>query len=237
MIPLKDTIHAREFPFVNTLLIALNVVAFLLEVRLGPVQAQKLVFRLGVVPIEVIQVGGYDEYVTLITSMFLHAGWFHLFSNMLALYIFGDNVEDRMGPVRYLLFYLVCGIAAGLTHIYFNPMSQIPSIGASGAIAGVLGAYLVLYPGARVITLVPVFFMPWLIELPAVVYLGMWFLSQLFNGVAEVVLATSQSQGGVAWWAHAGGFVAGAVLVPLFLKPAPRIRRRRPAFADEYYPW
>jgi membrane associated rhomboid family serine protease len=101
----------------------------------------------------------------------------------------------------------------------------------------VLGAYLILYPGARVITLVPVFFLPWLIELPAVVYLGMWFLSQLFNGVAEVVLATSQSQGGVAWWAHAGGFVAGAVLVPLFLRPSLRVRRRRPAFADEYYPW
>jgi membrane associated rhomboid family serine protease len=242
MLPLKDTVHARTFPLVNTMLIGINVFVFLMEVSMGP-RAERLVFRLGVIPVAFLREGGYFEYATLITSMFLHGGWLHLFSNMLALYIFGDNVEDRMGPVRYLVFYLACGIAAGLVHIYFNQSSAIPTIGASGAIAGVLGAYLILFPFARVITLIPIFIFPWIVEIPALIYLGIWFLSQLLSGTAEIVSNTYEEQAGVAWWAHAGGFVAGTILVMLFAKPvvARRAPQRQPvyrrAFADEYYPW
>lgn len=237
MFPLKDTIHARTFPVVNTMLIAANVIVFLLEVGMGP-NVEKLLFRLGVIPAEVLRIGGYYEYATLVTSMFLHAGWMHLFSNMLALYIFGDNVEDRMGPVKYLLFYLGCGVAAALVHVYFNQQSVIPTVGASGAIAGVLGAYLILYPRARVITLIPIFFLPYIVEIPALLYLGIWFLSQLLNGTAAIATDTFQQEGGVAWWAHAGGFIVGAVLVLLLANPI--VRRPRPyqrVFADEYYPW
>jgi membrane associated rhomboid family serine protease len=236
MLPIKDTVQSRSFPLVNWLLIGLNVVAFLMELRAGR-NIEELVYVLGVIPSSFLEQPDAHEYMTLLTSMFLHGGWFHLFSNMLALYIFGDNVEDRMGPVRYLLFYLLCGVAAGLVHIHFNPHSTVPTIGASGAIAGVLGAYLMLFPAARVITMVPVFFMPYFIELPAVVYLGVWFLSQLLNGTLAIV-AAQPTMGGVAWWARAGGFVAGAVLVWLFAVMTPTAPpRRRVAYADEYYPW
>jgi membrane associated rhomboid family serine protease len=253
MIPLKDTVHAQTFPVVNTMLIAANVIAFMIELSMGE-NAQRLVFRLGVIPTEIVEVGGYFEYATLITSMFLHAGWLHLFSNMLALYIFGDNVEDRMGPVRYLIFYLGCGIVAGIVHTLFNRSSPVPTIGASGAIAGVLGAYLVLYPRARVITLIPIFYLPYIIEIPALLYLGIWFLSQLLNGAVAIVSESFKQGGGVGGWAHAGGFFAGVVLVMLFARPAARFkpppgppsyssRREQPwsaqshPFADEYYPW
>lgn len=164
--------------------------------------------------------------------MFMHGGWFHLFSNMLALYIFGDNVEDSMGSQRYLIFYLLCGVAAALTHVFFNPNSPIPTVGASGALSGVLAAYLLFYPSARVITLIPIFFLPWLVEIPAVVYLGLWFISQLANGLFSILIDV-QAMGGVAWWAHIGGFVAGLVLAPLF-----RQRRYvRRYYRDQYYPW
>jgi len=164
--------------------------------------------------------------------MFLHGGWVHLLSNMLALYVFGDNVEDRMGQGRYLFFYLVCGLAAAVVHIFINPNSPIPTIGASGAISGVLAAYLLYFPSARVITLVPLFFLPWFVEIPALFYLGSWFVSQLFNGVLSFVTG-AQAFGGVAWWAHIGGFVTGLVLAPLL---APRRYLRR-IYVDEYFPW
>ncbi len=164
--------------------------------------------------------------------MFLHGGWAHLFSNMLALYIFGDNVEDRMGSGRYLLFYLFCGVVAAIVHIVFNPHSPLPTIGASGAISGVLAAYLVFFPSARVITLVPLFFWPWFIEVPAVLYLGLWFVSQLLNGLLTIV-SGMQAFGGVAWWAHVGGFVVGMVLGPLLA----RRRYIRRVYVDEYFPW
>jgi membrane associated rhomboid family serine protease len=196
---------------VNTILIGLNVVAFLLEVSYGPRGAQRLIEALGVVPAAFIENRSLHEFSTLFTSMFLHAGWMHLFSNMLALYIFGDNVEDVLGPVRYLLFYLVCGLAAGLTHIFVNRYSTMPTIGASGAIGGVLGGYLVLFPKSRVLTIIPPFFF-WLIEIPAALFLGLWFLSQLANGALAIV-QSQQTSGGVAFWSHAGGFVTGAVLV------------------------
>jgi len=213
------------------MLIALNFLVFLTILSFGP-YAERTVFLLGVVPLRLLVHPDLGQAATLVTSMFLHGGWAHLFSNMLALYIFGDNVEDRMGSLRYLAFYLICGIAAALTHVFFNSTSRIPTIGASGAISGVLGAYLVLFPRARVITLLPWFFLPWLVEVPAVTYVGIWLASQLFNGVLAVVTG-AQAFGGVAWWAHIGGFCAGFVLVYLFASRRPARR----AYLDEYFPW
>lgn len=231
MIPLKDTVHARSFPIVNWLLIGINIFMFLVEVSLGP-QVDEFIAALGVMPARLLTEPSLGQILTIFTSMFLHGGWLHLFSNMLALYIFGDNVEDRIGHGRYLAFYLICGIIAAITHIVFNPISPVPTIGASGAISGVLGAYFILYPRARVITLVPIFILPWIVEIPALVYLGFWFMSQLFNGVLAIAVG-SQSFGGIAWWAHAGGFLAGTLLVGLFT----RQRYVRRVYVDEYYPW
>ncbi|MFN3372424.1 MAG: rhomboid family intramembrane serine protease [Chloroflexus sp.] len=232
MFPLKDTIPSRSFPAVNWALLAANVVVFLFMARDARL-AEAWIAELALVPARLLA-NPLDptELLTIFTSMFMHGGWFHLFSNMLALYIFGDNVEDSMGSQRYLIFYLICGVAAALTHVFFNPASPIPTVGASGALSGVLAAYLLFYPSARVITLVPIFFLPWLIEIPAVVYLGLWFISQLANGVFSILIDV-QAMGGVAWWAHIGGFVAGLALAPLF-----RQRRYvRRYYRDQYYPW
>ena len=231
MIPIRDTVRAQRFPVVNTLLIILNVLVFLFEASLGPGALNRLIFTLGLVPVRVWLAGGLSQWLTLFTSMFLHGSWLHLISNMLALYIFGDNVEDRLGPLRYLVFYLLGGTLAGLAHLGAYPTSQLPTVGASGAIAAVLGAYLILYPRARVITLVPFFLFFPVVEIPAVVYLGFWFLSQLLNGAFALAANTFQG-GGVAWWAHVGGFLAGMLLVRPF---APR--RQRHYYVDEYYPW
>ncbi|MBC7236438.1 MAG: rhomboid family intramembrane serine protease [Chloroflexi bacterium] len=232
MLPLQDTVRSRSFPIVNWLLIAANVFAFFVLLSLGR-WAESWIIMLGVVPARLLARFGVHDLVTLFTSMFLHGGWAHLFSNMLALYIFGDNVEDRMGSGRYLLFYLLCGLAAAVVHVAFNPRSSVPTIGASGAISGVLAAYLLFFPTARVITLVPTFFFwPWFVEIPAVYYLGFWFLSQLLNGVLTVVTG-AQAFGGVAWWAHVGGFVAGLVLA----RPFVRKRYVRRIYVDEYFPW
>lgn len=231
MLPLKDTIHSRSFPVVNWLLIALNVLIFFFLASLGS-QAERLAIALGVVPSRLLSHPSLGEFATLFTSMFLHGGWAHLFSNMLALYIFGDNVEDRMGSGRYLLFYLTCGLMAAIVHIFLNVNSSIPTIGASGAISGVLAAYLIFFPTARVITLVPLFFIPWFVEIPALIYLGFWFVSQIFNGVLAIVVG-AQAFGGVAWWAHVGGFVAGILLGPIMS----RRRFVRRTYLDEYYPW
>lgn len=231
MIPLKDTIRSRSFPFVNWTLIILNVLAFLFLLSAGP-QADRIVATLGIVPRQLLHSFSLWEWSTIFTSMFLHGGWAHLFSNMLALFIFGDNVEDRMGSGRYLFFYLASGVAAALVHIFFNPNSPVPTIGASGAISGVLAAYLVFFPTSRVITLVPLFFLPWFIEVPAILYLGFWFFSQLFNGLLTVVQGV-QAMGGVAWWAHVGGFIAGLVLGPLLA----RRRYPRRIYYDDYFPW
>ena len=231
MIPLKDTVRAHSFPIVNWILIAVNIFMFLVEVSLGP-QAEQFITALGVVPARLLAVPSLGQVLTIFTSMFLHGGWLHLFSNMLALYIFGDNVEDRIGHGRYLVFYLLCGMIAASTHVAFNAASPVPTIGASGAISGILGAYFILYPRARVITLVPILILPWIVEIPALVYLGFWFLSQLFNGALSIV-AGAQMYGGVAWWAHAGGFLAGTILVGLFAQG----RYVRRVYVDEYSPW
>jgi membrane associated rhomboid family serine protease len=232
MLPLKDTVPSRSFPIVNWTLIAANVFAFVWLADAGA-GSERLVAAFALVPKRfLLDLANPYECLTLFTSMFMHGGWAHLFSNMLALYIFGDNVEDRMGSGRYLLFYLLSGLAAAFVHIFFNANSPVPTVGASGAISGVLAAYLIFYPTARVITFIPVFFLPWFVEIPALFYLGMWFFSQLFNGLFSV-MAGVQAFGGVAWWAHVGGFAAGLVLAPFFA----RRRYVRRVYLDEYYPW
>jgi membrane associated rhomboid family serine protease len=231
MIPLKDTVQSRSFPIVNWMLIGLNIFVFFILLSSGA-QAEAWVEDLGVVPTRLLQDPSSFQAVTLFTSMFLHGGWAHLLGNMLALYIFGDNVEDRLGSGRYLLFYFICGLAAAAAHIALNRNSPVPTIGASGAISGVLAAYLLFFPSARVITLVFLFIFPLFVEIPAVFYLGFWFLSQLFNGALAVV-SDMQTFGGIAWWAHVGGFIAGLLLGPLLARR--RYIRRR--YVDEYYPW
>jgi membrane associated rhomboid family serine protease len=161
--------------------------------------------------------------------MFLHSGWLHILSNMWTLWIFGDNIEDRMGPFRFAAFYVLCGLAAGIVHWLTNPLSTIPAVGASGAIAGVMGAYYLLFPFAKLVVLVPVFFIPLFFEIPAVVFLLMWALGQVFSGT--VALAQPGDVGGVAWWAHVGGFLAGLLLVGLFIRHG---RGHRPFERDEY---
>ncbi|HXE74256.1 MAG TPA: rhomboid family intramembrane serine protease [Candidatus Xenobia bacterium] len=224
MIPLRDANPSRRWPLITLLVILANALIFLYEVTLGPAQLQQFVFTFGVVPARLtgaappaLPAGGGIE--TLLTSMFLHAGWLHLIGNMWFLWIFGDNVEDYLGHLRFLLFYLFCGLAAGLIHIVFNLSSMLPTVGASGAIAGVLGAYLLLFPRARILTLVPVFFV-FLMEIPAYVILIYWFVLQFLSGTVSIVEG-SAAQGGVAWWAHVGGFVVGLALVKLL---APRQR-------------
>jgi membrane associated rhomboid family serine protease len=233
MIPLRDTIRSQTFPLVNSILIGLNILFFLFE--LSAPNTERFITLVGLIPRRFLYYRDAHELITVFTSMFLHGGWLHLLSNLLALYIFGDNVEERMGSVRYLLFYLLCGLLASLTHVFFNPYSTLPTIGASGAIAGVLGAYILLYPTARVLTFIPLFIIPYFIEVPAFIYLGFWFISQLFNGALAIATAaqtTRHGGGGVAFLAHVGGFVAGALLGPFFVR-RPRLIQR----VDPFEPW
>jgi membrane associated rhomboid family serine protease len=210
MIPLRDVIPSRTRPYVTTAIIVLNALAWLYEVSLPrPVLAEFLqVF--GVVPAEFVP-------ATLFTSMFLHGSWMHVIGNMWYLWIFGDNVEDRMGHGRFIVFYLLCGLVAAVGQSLIDPQSTVPMIGASGAIAGVMGAYFVLYPHSRVLTLVPLIIFFEIIELPAIFLLGFWFLMQLFNAGAVAVTA-STGGGGVAFMAHAAGFLFGMVGVFVFRK-------------------
>jgi membrane associated rhomboid family serine protease len=227
MFPIRDTIAHRHAPVMTWILIAANAAAFGYQLLLPDAALAELVHLCGIVPARFTHPEwaarmGYPEadLWPFLTSMFLHGGWLHVVANLWTLWIFGDNVEDRMGPLRFLAFYLACGLAAGAIHFLTNAASTAPTIGASGAIAGVMGAYFVLYPRARVLTVVPVFFWPLFFELPAVVYLGFWFLMQFFSG-AMAVTASAQEVGGIAWWAHVGGFVAGIALLGLFLRPRP----------------
>src|SRR5215831_1820158 len=216
MIPLRDTTRSRTFPLVTILFIVLNGVVFFFELSLGR-RLTQLFYIFGVVPSFYFSsrywetTGLIGGALPLLTSMFLHGGWLHFLGNMLYLWVFGDNVEDRVGHFGFLMFYFACGLAAAFLHIFTNPASTVPTVGASGAIAGVLGAYLVLFPGARVLTLVPIFFFFQLIELPALLFLGFWFVMQFFSGAMS--LTAGRDVGGTAWWAHIGGFCAGIVLV------------------------
>lgn len=231
MFPIRDTVRSRTFPIANYALIALNVLAFLFEASLGPRAFERVIATYGVVPAQLSLTQPFS-LLTLFSSMFLHGGWFHLLSNMWILFIFGDNVEDRMGSARYLVFYLLAGAVAGTTHVFFSPASTVPTVGASGAIAGVLGAYFVLFPTSRVTTFVPLFFLPWFIEVPSVLFIGIWFVTQLSSGLLQ--LGAYGDFGGVAWWAHIGGFVVGVLLVRVF---APRPKVQRVWYPDEHWPW
>ena len=217
MIPLKDDIPSNTFPIVNVTIIVINVAVFLYQFFLGP-EVEPFIERFGVIPADYFQSASSGGGVLrLFTSMFLHGGFMHVGGNMLYLWIFGDNVEDRMGHGRYIVFYLLCGLAAGVTHILTNQESNVPTIGASGAVAGVLGAYTLLYPRARVLVLIPIFYFMEFIRLPALAVLGIWFVMQLFQGTLALS-ANSTATGGVAWWAHVGGFLFGISTIYLFAK-------------------
>lgn len=214
MFPLYDTVRSRRLAFVNWTLVALNGLVFYYEMTIGEAGLTRLVQDWGLVPARLSLVNA-ENWVTILTSMFLHGGWVHILGNMWTLIVFGNNVEDRMGHGKYLVFYLLSGCAAALLQTYLAPASQTPMIGASGAIAGVLGAYLILFPRARIASLVPIFFIFTLVEVPAVIFLGFWFVLQLFSGWLALQGAVTN---GVAWWAHIGGFIFGVLTVPLFLK-------------------
>jgi membrane associated rhomboid family serine protease len=218
-IPLKDENPTQRFPVVTVVLITLNVLVFLYQI-FSPEGLQYSVYRMGAIPYEIThfttisQLPRISPPLTLLTSLFLHGSFLHLFGNMLYLWIFGNNIEDFLGPFRYILFYLLSGLGASLIHIVFHPSSMIPMIGASGAIAGVLGAYFLLYPGARVLSLVFI----WIIPVPAFFILGLWFVAQVMNiGIG----------GGVAWFAHVGGFLIGIALIRIHIK-----RRRIPRWVQ-----
>lgn len=215
MIPIRDEIPTRRVPLVNYTLIALNILVYLFQSMLGA-QESTLVYEFALIPGQFTNGVNLADITDLFTSMFMHAGLAHIGGNMLYMWIFGDNVEDRMGRGRYIMFYLIGGLVASLTHIVTNPTSQIPTVGASGAIAAVLGAYLVLYPQSRVLTLIPLGFFIRMTMLPAAVVLGLWFVLQFFSGLMSI---GGPDVGGVAFWAHIGGFVAGVVLAKLFAKP------------------
>jgi len=217
MIPLKDNIPSLRRPYVNYTIIGVNCLMFFLELSTGP-RLPEVVQVLGFVPGRFLAHLGHGSItlalIPAFTSMFMHAGWLHLLGNMWTLFIFGDNVEDTLGRGPYLLFYLLCGLASLLVFLLFAPGSATPLVGASGAIAGVMGAYFSLFPGARVLTLVPIFIIFTIIELPAYVFLGFWFVLQFFLGTFSVLGGTAE--GGVAWTAHVGGFLAGMILIRLF---------------------
>jgi membrane associated rhomboid family serine protease len=217
MIPIGDNIPSRSFPYVTIGLILANIAVFVYELTLGP-RLPAFIMTFGVIPQEVTVTGLFsnpgDLFNRFFGSIFLHGGLLHLGGNMLYLWIFGDNVEDRFGHFRFLVFYFVAGFLAMAAHVLADPISPQPAIGASGAIAGVLGAYLVMFPGARVFIVIPLFLFFPVVSVPAIIVLGFWFFQQLFN----VVGALSGTASNVAWWAHIGGFVAGMVLVRLFLQ-------------------
>jgi len=221
LIPLRDINPTHRLPVINVAVIVVNVAAFLYEFSLGP-QLEELFATYAVVPRNVVSaIGGqpfhFAPILSLFTSMFLHGGFLHLGGNMLYLWIFGDNVEDKLGHGRYLLFYLLSGLIASIVHIVVDPTSTVPTVGASGAISGILAAYLFMFPRARVVTVIPIFVFLQVAELPALIVLGMWFVLQFFNGFISLGYETA-GMGGVAWWAHIGGFVAGLVLVIPFRK-------------------
>jgi membrane associated rhomboid family serine protease len=203
MFPVSDVIPSRTVPFVTVGLIVVNVLVFLFQLTLPDAALQVFIARYALVP-------AWFSAPTLVTSQFLHAGWFHIIGNMVYLWIFGDNVEDRLGHGGYLVFYLAAGSAAGLIQLLFNPFSSVPMLGASGAIAAVMGAYFVLYPQSRVLTAIFILFFFDLVEIPALFFLGIWFLMQLLSGVGSLGVSNAAG-GGTAFWAHVGGFVVGVL--------------------------
>lgn len=235
MIPIRDLNETRRTPIVTWALIAANILVFVGSLRLGTDGAEALVMRFGVIPDVLVhgswitprtEGGSLGSWVTPVTSMFLHGGLLHLGSNMLFLHIFGDNVEDVLGRMRFIAFYLVCGLGAVVGQVLIDPSSMVPMIGASGAISGVLAGYVTLFPHARVVTLIPIFIFIHFMEVPAGIFIILWFVLQLVQGYLSLGMI-AEGGGGVAWFAHIGGFLAGLVAIRVFYKKRPRGRRRR----------
>ena len=242
MLPLRDTIPSRTTPVVTIALIVLNALAFLIELGQGAGLGRFLA-EYGLVPVRYHWVAEQHpldlvgRFGPVFTSMFLHGGWLHFLGNMLFLWIFGDNVEDRLGRWTFVAFYAVCGLAAAMLQVHLLPRAGVPMIGASGAIAGVLGAYLVLFPRSRVLTAVPVFFFLHVIEVPAVLFLGVWFLLQFLSAGLEATRGAADAAGGVAWWAHVGGFAAGALLGPPLARLHARRKPKTYPTREIFHPW
>src|SRR5258705_6912013 len=235
MFPIRNAVPTRYPPVVTWTLIAINCAVFLFQIGLSPVEEQLFLSQFALIPARYIELFAYGDVnlsladiVPFLTMMFLHGGWLHLIFNMWTLWLFGPTIEDRLGHGRFLLFYILCGLFASFAHVASGPTSIVPALGASGAIAGVLGCFMWLFPWARIIVLVPVLFVPFFFEVPAVVFAGLWFLVQLFQGAIQLVMPSPS--GGVAWWAHIGGFVAGLTLGPLIMRSA---RSYRTYYQDE----
>lgn len=230
MLPLRDNIPSRSIPLVNWALIAFSTLLFIYQTRLEPTVMNNLALAYGVVPANLNLVHP-STWIPLVTAIFLHGGWVHLISNMWVLFIFGDNIEDRMGHSRYLGFYVLGGAFANMLQALAIPKSLIPAIGASGSVAAVLGGYFLLFPRARVVTLIPVFLYPWIVEISAFIFLGFWFILQLYSGFQSLSITGGASMGGIAWWAHIGGFIFGLLAVLFFARrstPKPYIDRQWP---------
>jgi membrane associated rhomboid family serine protease len=231
MIPIRSAVPTRYPALVTWTLIAINCAVFVFQIGLNPQDLAEFLYRFALIPAlfhpDVVGESYFNPaiYTPFVTMMFLHAGWLHLIFNMWMLGLFGPAVEDRMGHGRYLAFYLGCGIAASLAQMATDPYSTIPSLGASGAIAGVLGCYMRLFPLARVIVLVPILFLPLFFEIYAFVFIGVWFLMQVLQGTVDLL---APAEGGVAWWAHIGGFVAGFIIGPLLTRSVRRYRVYQP---------
>jgi membrane associated rhomboid family serine protease len=215
VVPLRDENPTNITPYVTYGLIIINILMFLWELNLAQQGQLEQFFQAWAVVPQQLTKNPDAEWITLFSSQFLHGGWLHLGGNMLFLWIFGNNVEDCLGHVKYLIFYLICGALAALAQWFFAIGSEIPSLGASGAIAGVMGAYILKYPTAKIVTLIPLYFIFTTVRIPAFLFLGFWFIQQAFYGVASVAQTNVSAQGGIAYWAHAGGFVFGSILAPL----------------------
>jgi membrane associated rhomboid family serine protease len=222
MIPLKNMMARRSVPIVTILLIVVNAIVFYHQLTLSNAANEAFIRTYGVVPLKMqLALEGeryalVDAFLPLFTCMFLHGGFLHILGNMWFLWIFGGAVEDRLGPLPYLLFYIICGLGSGLAQAVFSWGSNVPSIGASGAISGILGAYVVFFPASRILTLVPLFVFFFTAQIPAIVFIGLWFVIQFLSGVSALNAPGGASMGGVAWWAHVGGFVLGALLAKVF---------------------
>jgi membrane associated rhomboid family serine protease len=232
MIPIRTTAPTRYPPFVTWALIGINCFVFFVQLGLTPLELEEFLVRFALIPARYTLPYAYgnaeltlSDFVPFVTMMFLHGGWLHLILNMWMLWLFSPAIEDRLGHGRFLLFYLGCGIAAALAQMVSDPTSEVPALGASGAIAGILGCTMSLFPLSRVIVVVPILFLPLFFEVHAVVFIGLWFLLQILQGTMALL---EPSEGGVAWWAHVGGFVAGLLIGPLLLRPERRYRIYQP---------
>jgi membrane associated rhomboid family serine protease len=232
MFPIQNSVPSRYAPVATWVLISVNCLIFVFQDTLSPRELEQLFIRFALIPAFYFGTPAADgaglallKYLPFATNMFLHAGWLHLIFNMWTLWLFGPAIEDRLGPRRYLSFYLVCGVLASVTHAIFNPTSVVPALGASGAIAGILGCYLRLFPYARIIVVIPILFFPLFFEMYAFIFVGFWFFAQLFQAITELF---STSTSGVAWWAHIGGFVAGYAFGTLLTVPRQYYRNYYP---------